>query len=162
MIVTQRDARRIIRKHYGAEFQFRLTAAVTIGVRSNAEAFFKQTLAWQKLDAGKDSAVRIGRVIQMRIQVVGELPPVDWSWSDDPCEHPLEAAILDAALAADGSWLPQTVYRNSTTSGWTSLCNGSRVLERSEVLVTILPKQYFNGADELPSAHLRDCSDERM
>lgn len=78
-IVTQSDARNIIRSTYGSDFKFRLTIACTIGVRPvwqhNIGAI---TLAWRKLavDSFKGrkgnvpSAVKIGRVLADNI--------IDW------------------------------------------------------------------------------------
>ena len=73
MIVTQSDARRIIRAAYGEEFACRLTGRVTLGVRPVFDP--RPTLAWIKIAPGRHSAVRIGRM----------LPDCtfDWHWSPD-------------------------------------------------------------------------------
>jgi len=73
MIVTQRDARRIIEREYGQDFDFRLLAKSTqIGVRPMWQIELgKVMLCWLKIAPGKDSAVRIGRL----------LPSGDIDWS---------------------------------------------------------------------------------
>lgn len=72
MIVTQTEARNIIRSTYGSDFKFRLTIACTIGVRPVHQTNIGMlTLAWRKLavDSFKGrkgncpSAVKIGRVL---------------------------------------------------------------------------------------------------
>lgn len=63
MIATLADARRIIAAEYGLDFKFRITKACTVGVRPVYQTNVgMHMLAWRKLDAGKDSAVRIGRI----------------------------------------------------------------------------------------------------
>ncbi len=73
VIVTQADARRIIRAAYGEGFAYRLTGRVTIGVRPVSDP--RPTLAWIKVAPVRHSAVRIGRL----------LPDCtfDWQWSPD-------------------------------------------------------------------------------
>ena len=59
MIVSRADARRIIRAAYGPEFAFRILAkSCTIGCRPVSDP--NPTLCWYALDAGKDSAVKLG------------------------------------------------------------------------------------------------------
>ncbi len=70
MIVTQPDARRIIAAHYD-DMPFKLTAKTQLGVRPVFDP--RPTLAWCKLDTGRDSAVRIGQLLQAG--------GIDWDWS---------------------------------------------------------------------------------
>ena len=70
MIATQQDARRIIASLYDT-MPFKLTAKTQIGVRPVYDP--RPTLAWCKLDTGRDSAVRIGH-----LQPSGG---IDWSWA---------------------------------------------------------------------------------
>jgi len=68
MIVTQADARRIIKEAYGKDFKFRLTTSCTIGVRLVWQVNLNMhTLVWRKLHADKKgdipSAVYIGRLM---------------------------------------------------------------------------------------------------
>jgi len=68
MLVTQADARRIIKEAYGDNFKFRLTTSCTIGVRPVWQVNLNMhTLAWRKLHADKKgdlpSAVYIGRLM---------------------------------------------------------------------------------------------------
>lgn len=68
MIVTPANARKIIAKHY-PDMKFRLTTAVTIGLRPT---YFTDlgvpTLAWTKVARGKDSIVKIG-VLQQNLTI---------------------------------------------------------------------------------------------
>jgi hypothetical protein len=59
------------------------------------------------------------------------------------CEVPLLAARLGAMRAADEHCLPMTVYRNEDTHGWAFTNPIARVLQKSEVFVTILPSRFF-------------------
>ena len=60
MLVTVNDARKIIKKHY-PNMQFKITKSCQIGVRPDYETIIGlPTLAWHKLDRGKDSVVKIG------------------------------------------------------------------------------------------------------
>lgn len=77
MIVTQHDASRILQKYYGSDFKPRLTTKQQIGVRPLYDP--QPMLAWQKLARGRDSAVRIGTVMEMR---VGRPVLIEWNWSD--------------------------------------------------------------------------------
>ena len=71
MIATQQDARRIIASLYDA-MPFKLTTKTTIGVRPVYDV--RPTLVWRKLDKGRDSAVRIGRMAFPSTDI-------DWSWA---------------------------------------------------------------------------------
>ena len=74
MIVTQRDAAKIIAAHYGLDFDYRLTTGCTIGVRPVFETQLGfLTLAWRKMATGRNSAVRIGL---MRPDCT-----IDWNWA---------------------------------------------------------------------------------
>jgi hypothetical protein len=59
------------------------------------------------------------------------------------CEVPLLAARLSAMRAADEHGLPMTVYRTKETHGWAYTNPISRVLNKAEVFVTILPARFF-------------------
>jgi len=59
------------------------------------------------------------------------------------CEFPLIAARLSATRAAEEQGLPMTVYRTSDTHGWAYTDPISRVLDKAEVFVTILPARFF-------------------
>jgi len=56
---------------------------------------------------------------------------------------PLLAARLLAMRAADRSALPQTVFRNMNTAGWSHTHASSRALQESDLFVTVLPIRYF-------------------
>lgn len=63
MITTQQNARRILAGHY-SWLRIRLTVRTQIGVRPVYETSLGiPSLAWRKLDAGKDSSVRIGQLL---------------------------------------------------------------------------------------------------
>jgi hypothetical protein len=55
-----------------------------------------------------------------------------------------ESAVERAQSHADSFGLPQTVYRNEDTCGWANTNPFARVLDRSEILVTVLPLRYFS------------------
>lgn len=59
------------------------------------------------------------------------------------CEVPLLAARLSAMRAADEHGFPMTVYRTEETHGWAYTNPMSRVLNKAEVFVTILPARFF-------------------
>ncbi len=86
MLVTQAQARQIIRKHYGDDFKFRLsTSSVQLGVLPNYEIMAGRImLAWMKHDHGKNSMVKIGK-----LEPTGA---VDWHWGSYSVavEHALE------------------------------------------------------------------------
>jgi hypothetical protein len=64
MTLTEREARAAIQRAYGPDFKFRLTTNCTIGVRPVYQMNVgMHTLAWRKLATGKNSAVKIGRVM---------------------------------------------------------------------------------------------------
>ena len=72
MIVTQADARRIIKDAY-PYMPFRLTKSCSIGVRPTHEtALGIPTLCWRKLLSGRDSAVQIGIMLADA--------SIDWDW----------------------------------------------------------------------------------
>lgn len=73
MIVTQKDARRLITASYPG-LLVRLTVRCSIAARPKFEMVLGlPTLAWCKLQKGKSSAVRLGRVL-----AGGQ---IDWTWS---------------------------------------------------------------------------------
>jgi hypothetical protein len=75
VIVTQKDAHRILERHYGAK-PVKLTTQCLIGVRTVSEVKLGlPVLAWRKLQPGPISVVQIGRV----------LPGgnIDWHWTED-------------------------------------------------------------------------------
>ena len=53
------------------------------------------------------------------------------------------AAKLHAARSSDESMLPQTIFRTPDTAGWWHTNCHSRLLNKAEVFVTILPTRYF-------------------
>lgn len=71
MIVTQSDARKIIKAAYGPDLTFRLTTQCQVAVRQIYDP--RPSLAWRKLLPG-DSAVCIGCV----------LPSGDIDWDYQP------------------------------------------------------------------------------
>lgn len=58
-------------------------------------------------------------------------------------ETPLLAARLAAMRAADSTGLPQTVYRGEQSCGWWHTNSLARLLYKTEVFVTLLPRRYF-------------------
>ncbi len=63
MILTPKNARALIAKHYPG-MPFRITTGCTIGVRPVYEtAAGLPTLAWTRLNRGRDSAVKVGAVL---------------------------------------------------------------------------------------------------
>ena len=52
-------------------------------------------------------------------------------------------AVAHAAQVANDYGLPQTVYRNSDTSGWSHTNALANLLSSASVFVTTLPKNYF-------------------
>ncbi len=79
MIVTSSDARRIIARHYGEEFakgiRFR-PHGCSVYVRPSYEAAIgKPTLCSRKLLPGRDSVVRIGRMLPSGA--------IEWDWSEN-------------------------------------------------------------------------------
>src|SRR5262245_13713393 len=81
MIVTQRNAREILAKHYGdAAKAFKLRTTTQIGIRPVYEVQFgKVQLAWRKLAAGSDSACCVGCVLSDGT--------IDWDWSPETDMH---------------------------------------------------------------------------
>lgn len=76
MIVTPSDARKIIKAHYGNDFEFRITTGVTLGIRPNYEILSGiPMLAWTRMARGADSVVKIGLCSPTGI--------VDWNWTND-------------------------------------------------------------------------------
>lgn len=70
----------------------------------------------------------------------------DLSVRQDPTLNSLPCAVLEAARAADATWLPQTVYTDASSHGWTHLAVGCRRLDTaSELHVTMLPSRFFEG-----------------
>lgn len=55
----------------------------------------------------------------------------------------LATALASAAVCADRTELPQTVYRNETSGGWWHTNALAPVLARSELSQTVLPGTYF-------------------
>jgi hypothetical protein len=79
MIVTRADARRIIESAYRGKLSFRISTRVQIGARMKYESMLGQpTLAWQALDKGSDSAVRIGCIVPLSLLNGGS---IDWTYS---------------------------------------------------------------------------------
>lgn len=58
-------------------------------------------------------------------------------------ETPLLAARLAALRAADSTGLPQTVYRGEQSCGWWHTSSVARLLYKTEMFVTVLPRNYF-------------------
>jgi hypothetical protein len=54
-----------------------------------------------------------------------------------------ETAVQIAQQDADTFGIPQTVFRNADTCGWTSTNPFAPMLTRSEVSITMLPTRYF-------------------
>ena len=77
MIVTARDARKIIAQHYGNDFEYRiLSRSTTLGVRPVLQTTLGYpTLAWIRLSPGQDSAVRIGKLLPDNT--------IDWMWDNN-------------------------------------------------------------------------------
>ena len=77
------------------------------------------------------------------MQGIDDAPGRQTMLSTDTKPH---EAINAATLAADASWLPQTVYRGPDSGGWwhTQAMAGMLMRPSISVLVTILPRNYFN------------------
>lgn len=75
MIVTQRDARRIIARAYGDAFPVRLTTGTNVGVRPVWDT--APMLAWRKIVPGKTSAVCIG--------IMDRTGLIDWNANERAC-----------------------------------------------------------------------------
>lgn len=58
-------------------------------------------------------------------------------------ETTLMSAINHATRAADKFMLPQTVYRNAESAGWGHTNPLSRLLEKAELALTVLPERFF-------------------
>ena len=61
----------------------------------------------------------------------------------DPLDTRIEPACDRAAAKASEYMLPQTVYRNADSAGWSSTNPFSGLLHKAEVWVTMLPARYF-------------------
>lgn len=64
--------------------------------------------------------------------------------SIDHVEISVLAAKLYALEAANKAGIPKTIFRTENTSGWWHINPDSKLLSKAEVLVTILPAQYFH------------------
>lgn len=72
-------------------------------------------------------------------RVAGQRQDLDPSWYVK-----LEHAIETASRSADQTGLPQTVYRNQDTCGWTNTNAFAGVLNRSTVFATMMPASYWS------------------
>ena len=114
MVLTQRDARKVIAKVYGPDFAFKLTTQCTVGVRPYYQTELGLvTLAWRKLVSGPDSVVNVGRLLSNGA--------IDWSY--DPTQpsvgHVSHATRLAEELDADhvlrtSQIAERPIYRNGT------------------------------------------------
>ena len=59
------------------------------------------------------------------------------------CDTTIKEAEASARRMADKAMLPQTIYRDSDSSGWWHTNPLSPRLEKSEVFVTVLPARFF-------------------
>lgn len=95
MITTYDEAKKIILRTYGEDFKLIVRSdKATIGVRPIYEqrAGFP-TLAWQRVSRGRDSAVRLGLVIDGGTEI-------DWQWdSTEPAESRIPPAEVIKAQA---------------------------------------------------------------
>ena len=58
-------------------------------------------------------------------------------------ETTVKEAESSARRMADKAMLPQTIFRNTETNGWWHTNPLAPVLNKSEVVVTVLPARYF-------------------
>ncbi|OGT90129.1 MAG: hypothetical protein A2286_00065 [Gammaproteobacteria bacterium RIFOXYA12_FULL_61_12] len=73
MLVTQKDARRLLAEQYPGMTAIRLTTTTQVAVRPCYETDLGMpSLAWRKVCPGKDSAVRIGILLPNST--------IDWDW----------------------------------------------------------------------------------
>jgi len=63
--------------------------------------------------------------------------------NQDRLDTSVLAAKLRAAISANESMLPQTIFRTADTAGWWHTNCFSRLLGKAEVFATILPSRYF-------------------
>ena len=62
----------------------------------------------------------------------------------DPLDSTIEAGVLAASVAATKHSLPQTVFRNKDSAGWSHTNPFSKCLNQSQVFFTALPENYFH------------------
>lgn len=54
------------------------------------------------------------------------------------------SALGRASVSANYSGVPQTIFRNKNTCGWTNTHSLAKVLDTSEVFATMLPDRFFD------------------
>ena len=59
------------------------------------------------------------------------------------CDTKIDEAERHAREVADQCGLPQTLYRNSDSSGWWHTNALATLLGKAEIFMTVLPTRYF-------------------